>query len=454
MARFEHRGQGRFVEVTLDGTAVRIVTGALGAKGAPVDRSFPDAATAAREVETLAGQLLGRGYIQIVHGGAAGDDADGGEATGAQASSAQLEAAIDADRARPEPYLVYADWLQARGDPRGELIVVQHAIAEAGAKVPPALRKREAEILVRHQDVLLGDLVYEREDSILEWRFGFLRAATLHPSTEVQSLSTIVGDLLAHPSSRFLEELTLGLPHAGRRDFRYGDVAEVMARHRDRLDGLRAFAVGAVTDPSESGYVDRLDDLEMLWPLVPRVRRLAVRFWPQGPVSPIELPELEELRLEVPSPVLEWRSTIAALRAPSLRSLAVDYVADRGFGEEEDDAQSVGVAAALQPIDPAGFPALRSLAIRRFPLGNALVDALASHPILGRLERLDLSQGTLSTVGVRHLAAAQAFRSLRSLDVSRCGLPPADVAVLRAALRNAVLEPQTPPASRYDEADE
>src|SRR5688572_17110671 len=39
----------------------------------------------------------------------------------------ELEAVIAADPDAVEPYLVYADWLQARGDPRGELIVVHHA---------------------------------------------------------------------------------------------------------------------------------------------------------------------------------------------------------------------------------------------------------------------------------------------------------------------------------------
>ncbi|MBA3538368.1 MAG: TIGR02996 domain-containing protein, partial [Deltaproteobacteria bacterium] len=40
----------------------------------------------------------------------------------------KLEAAILADPDDTAAYLVYADWLQSRGDPRGELIVLQHQL--------------------------------------------------------------------------------------------------------------------------------------------------------------------------------------------------------------------------------------------------------------------------------------------------------------------------------------
>ena len=40
-------------------------------------------------------------------------------------TEAALLAAIERDPEDPAPYLVYADWLQARGLPRGELIALQ-----------------------------------------------------------------------------------------------------------------------------------------------------------------------------------------------------------------------------------------------------------------------------------------------------------------------------------------
>ena len=66
---------------------------------------------------------------------------------------AHIVAAPDEDG----PRLVYADWLSDRGDPRGELIVVQCALAIADRDDRPAhetnpLREREREIEVSHWD--------------------------------------------------------------------------------------------------------------------------------------------------------------------------------------------------------------------------------------------------------------------------------------------------------------
>jgi uncharacterized protein (TIGR02996 family) len=60
-----------------------------------------------------------------------------------------LEEAIRARLDDPEPFLVYADWLAQAGDPRGELIVVQHALGDEA--LPPSeiarLRARERELM-------------------------------------------------------------------------------------------------------------------------------------------------------------------------------------------------------------------------------------------------------------------------------------------------------------------
>ena len=61
--------------------------------------------------------------------------------------------AEEAARAHPddvEAHLVYADWLQAQGDPYGELIVIQHPLATAPT---PALRRREQRWFATHFEV-------------------------------------------------------------------------------------------------------------------------------------------------------------------------------------------------------------------------------------------------------------------------------------------------------------
>ena len=77
----------------------------------------------------------------------------------------------DDDAAR----LVYADWLDDRGDPRGELIRVQVRLAawEPDLDVRTQLQQREAELLATHAATWLGPL---RSDcSHFEFRRGFAR---------------------------------------------------------------------------------------------------------------------------------------------------------------------------------------------------------------------------------------------------------------------------------------
>lgn len=68
-----------------------------------------------------------------------------------------LEARIREAPRDPAPYLVYADWLQAAGDPRGELIAIQHALLSVESLTAlEELRRREEDLLARHQEQIFG----------------------------------------------------------------------------------------------------------------------------------------------------------------------------------------------------------------------------------------------------------------------------------------------------------
>ena len=88
----------------------------------------------------------------------------------------------------PAPYLIYSDALQLRGDPRGDLISIQHALETAAPEVAADLRRREATLIEENEDAWLGPLIDRhrtpltgrcdhREDLTVRWRFGFLHAA-------------------------------------------------------------------------------------------------------------------------------------------------------------------------------------------------------------------------------------------------------------------------------------
>ncbi|HEX7701448.1 MAG TPA: TIGR02996 domain-containing protein [Kofleriaceae bacterium] len=65
--------------------------------------------------------------------------------------TSELESAILADPDDLATYLVYADWLQAHGYPRGELIVLVQAFwqrADRGDQRRPAVREHPLDLLV------------------------------------------------------------------------------------------------------------------------------------------------------------------------------------------------------------------------------------------------------------------------------------------------------------------
>ena len=96
-----------------------------------------------------------------------------------EAVETDLLAAIAADPDAIEPRLIYADWLQARNDPRGELIVVQ-----AGRLAKPddvQLEQREKELTAE----LTNGLILQAgpntlsTDLIVRWHVGFVDALKL-----------------------------------------------------------------------------------------------------------------------------------------------------------------------------------------------------------------------------------------------------------------------------------
>jgi uncharacterized protein (TIGR02996 family) len=124
-----------------------------------------------------------------------------------------------------ERYLVVADQLQARGDPRGELIALEAArlaLAEASPRWNALTREIERHRKV-HAKQLLGGLWTASTTSSFEWRLGFIRKAALWttaaalpaprgrrvPKPRINKLLRQTGELLELESAVLLEHLTL-----------------------------------------------------------------------------------------------------------------------------------------------------------------------------------------------------------------------------------------------------
>jgi len=140
----------------------------------------------------------------------------------------ELEAAIEQDPDDEGAYLVYADWLQGQGDPRGELIVL-HAAAQrdpADKKLAQAAERH----LKKHADVLIGELGSTRRVT-LGWHLGFVRDARFaigadgKPGTgDLDALRA----LLAHPAGRFVQTIAIARPIG----FSAADVVQLLLAER------------------------------------------------------------------------------------------------------------------------------------------------------------------------------------------------------------------------------
>jgi len=336
----------------------------------------------------------------------------------------QLEAAIEACPDRPEGYLVYGDWLQEQGDPRGELMALQR---DGRGRLAAA---RERLLLARHQDGLLGPLAdtrqrrrryeeEERQPAELKWELGFIRAATLIATPESKRdgrrLDRLVQALLALPSARFLRELYISSPTAR------GSGDEVALLHaaleeagpRPTLQRLGLVDSGVETYPLAAGPLR-----PFAW-LYPRLRALDVQADAFELDAGPPFGALEELALRTCS-----RAVLRGLGAtawPALRQL--DLWIGRGVAAQD----------VLALLTPERFPRLTMLGLKNLAFADELCAALPGLALAPRLEWLDLSLGTMTDAGADALLRAWPRPGrLRAIGVEGNFLSPAATRRLRA----------------------
>lgn len=93
----------------------------------------------------------------------------------------QLLSAVYADPGSDEPRAVYADWLQERGDPHGELIALQ--LTQAERKLRPEEKRRVDALLEEHADEWVDALKpYLREE--VEFARGFPSKVSIAPHAD------------------------------------------------------------------------------------------------------------------------------------------------------------------------------------------------------------------------------------------------------------------------------
>ncbi len=316
-----------------------------------------------------------------------------------------LEQTYAKDPEDPGAALVYADWLQGKGDPLGELILVQHL----------GHRAREEELLAQHGPRWLGRLP-DFDGITYFWRRGFL---------DYLDVSTHRGyefvEAMAHaPACRFLRSLEIHVED-------------------------RAPASAAWDDPDPAS--DPIVAIERFgFPRSVRRLRFSLMRWLEGSPPTLYAPlyrhwqNVEELALDAPS-------VLGRMDLPRLRSLELTDFAPRLYGELSGahlpNVESLTLfwsSTSLDvdrlhdfPVD--AFPRLHAFRPHTFTrLGASETRSLLDTPLVRRARVVDLD-GILDLAGAAELAnSPHKLAHLESLSLIATPFSAEDAARLRARL--------------------
>jgi uncharacterized protein (TIGR02996 family) len=313
-------------------------------------------------------------------------------------SGASLEAAIDDDPDDPMAYSVYGDWLQRRGELRGELIALSLAAEAQRASNPrrkPPAQAALGKLFIKHAATLLGPLarlVPDLGDPTAPpfiWRSGYIARAELAAAPD-RPVAAVVRDLLRHPSGRFLRELIVKTD---------GEAPAI-------LELLEAAAPRSLRELELHGLVD-LGDLGGLWGPLERLHRLDLT-GRRLELGELKLPALRRARFAAAE--LSQAAVRSISRAPFPRLERLEL---RFGGSGADLATFEDLRPLLHRAD---LPALTHLRLKRAPYAGSIVRELAGAPLARQLVVLDLSHGSFNPADIELLVQhKERFAQLREL---------------------------------------
>lgn len=434
MRRFEFSDgkSNKFWEIALDGNTFTVRYGRMGTDGQTNTKVFDSADKAQKEADKAIRSKTKKGYVEVEAGEPAQDGAG------------DLESAIHADPDDLAAWKVFADWLQGEGDPRGDLVAVHIALAEKPTDA--GLKARASELMQTQHKALFGEIDPDElgECWSCDWHMGFWKRVKIGVDWDHDiELVKLLGQVLRHPSARFLQTLELGLADNEGENY-YDDLIKSLVKHGKR-PGLRRLHVGAFEYPDETEISwTEVGDVSKAYAVLPDLEDLQVT---GGGIELGKLvaPGLRKLFLET-----------GGLPAAAARSVAQ---ADLGALEElevwfgtEDYGGSCGAAEAAAILANPTLKKLRRLGLKNADFQDDICREVVAAPLIAQLEELDLSMGTMQDSGAQVLLDhAGKLKHLKKLDLSDNFISDAMVAQLAAALPNAALGDQEAPDTYGDE---
>lgn len=235
-------------------------------------------------------------------------------------------------------------------------------------------------------------------------RFGF--SYENEDDFDPEALATYLAD----PRAASIKALVFGMP--GEAGETFDDVIRILVENAPRLTSLRGIFLGDILqEENEMSWIEQ-GDIGLILAAFPNLEELRVRGGTSLELTPCGNPGLRRLVIEtggLPTAVLH---NLARCTFPNLEHLEL-WLGDDGYGWDG------GVDDVLPVIEPGLFPKLKSLGLRNSMIANELAAAVAVAPVLGQLEALDFSGGTMTDEGAEALLASPGIRALKSLNLYR-----------------------------------
>jgi len=368
-----------------------------------------------------------------------------------EAHNPDLERAIAEPPDSPEPYLVYSDWLQERGDPMGELIALGAAAHDA-----PSQRAAFDRLLERRRAALFGELAPHIPSHVrLDWFCGLVRE--IRASIELPG--RLWGPLWDLRVNRVAQAFEVSMPSTER----YAHDAM-----------MTAFAERAPATVRRV-ILDQVQGVDATALLRPGLQHLELVG--RGPGSrarlPHELPaSVETLLLHVSVPnvapgAARWSvrtlgldttgaagELIRSVELPNLQQLTLrvestppDLLAPVGGANWGPEAGVQEVLDALHTPPPG----LHQLVLRGELGGLLMLRAVSTRPLVPQIDELALPALGLGDRDITQLSELLSrFSGLRSLDVTGNELSSGALTRLRSLVPTVIDRGQLPTGTLAD----
>lgn len=341
------------------------------------------------------------------------------------------------------PRLIFADWLEERGDKdsraRAEFIRVQFALRDLPPEHPlrPQLEERERDLLLAYEKSWLAPLQSQCRVDRCSFGRGFVEGVRLRLDHLAED-----GDKLFALTP--IQDICV---------YFYGSESEyeknlktiTASPYLRRVRGLHfAYLSGfGLRGPSLQGLLSsaHLSTLRVF----SFSRYASPDVVPHFLDTASFLPGLRELRLDGPAvdthglQQLLGSSRLASLTTLDIKSYSpnpveMEAIANSPFLDRLETLHWTENGGGLSSISilakATGLPNLRKLYLRDNRLQKTDIRSFARSDLLGRLETLDLSTNRLGADGVADLAKSPRANRLRRLDLSTNSLGVADVSTL------------------------